>query len=767
MIEFARCYLAQGWQPIPIPHREKAPKIAGWQNLRLGAEDLPHHFNGVPQNIGILLGEPSGWLTDIDLDCTEVIDLAERFLPQTMVFGRSSKPRSHFRYLSAGAATEQFRDPISREMLVELRSSGAQTVFPGSTHESGEVIAFDPMIEAPIPIGSGDLRHRVARLASAALLFRHGVPAGVACVSVDRGSVAELDAPPVALDRIREWLRMKPAGDQRRPAGTDSDHLLRRARSYVEKMPPAISGQGGHAATFNVALVLKRGFALDDGDAMVILSAYNARCEPPWSPQELRHKLDDAAGSTRLPLGYLLEDERQSSPAAAGETSAQTTEHRTEIGLARRLVAQSGRDLRYCHVWKQWLVYDGCRWKIDDTGETQRRAKQTISSIYAQAGRTENPEKREELAKWALRSEKAGAISAMLALAESEFGIPVLPADLDRNAYLLNVESGTIDLRTGDLPIHRREDLITRLAPVPLDTAALCPTWETFLSQVFEGKASLILFVQRLLGYCATGCTSEHVLVLAYGSGANGKSTLFETVAKIFGDYAGTVPSDLLLAKRGEVHPTERATLFGLRLAICSETGAGRRIDEALMKSLTSEDRIAARRMRENFWSFVPTHKLVVYTNHKPAIRTSDLGTWRRIRLLPFTVTIPEGERDRDLPAKLWGERAGILAWIVRGAIEWYRSGLGYPDEIRAATNEYKDQEDAIAEFLAECCDLVRDAEMPFKDLFQRYSVWCDAESEKAISKRAFGDRLTERGIVAQASKTARLRIGIRLRDVR
>ena len=476
------------------------------------------------------------------------------------------------------------------------------------------------------------------------------------------------------------------------------------------------------------------------------LSAANiARCKPPLDDAEVQQIANSVS---RYPVG------------------AAQREHRTELGLARLIVAQHGADLRFCHPWGKWLAWDGRRWKVDDSGEIDRRAKATIAAIYADAANAPKDE-RAAIARWAIKCEDARVISAGVKLARSEPGIPILPSDLDRDLYLLTVENGTLDVRSGVLHPHKREDLITRLAPVSYDAGATAPTWIGFLDRVFQAKKDLIAFTQRWLGYCLTGDVTEHCMAVAYGTGRNGKSTLFETVAKILGDYSGTVPSDLLLAKRGDAHPTERARLYGLRLAVSSETGAGRRLDEAAMKKITGGDKIDARRMREDFWDFTPTHKLVLYTNHKPDVRTSDEGTWSKMHLLPFTVTIPKADRDRALPVKLWNERGGILQWIVRGAIEWSQNGLGESESVREATAEYRDEQDRFGVWIGACCTIDATAQVPVATLYESYSRWCIGQSEEPVKVHTFSAALTERGFPGRTARVngtpAKVRVGIRL----
>jgi putative DNA primase/helicase len=266
---------------------------------------------------------------------------------------------------------------------------------------------------------------------------------------------------------------------------------------------------------------------------------------------------------------------------------------------------------------------------------------------------------------WSFKSESAARINAMIDLARSEPGIPILPDQLDREPWLLNVQNGSIELRTGKLREHRRDDYITKLAPVEYDEAATCPTWDGFLDRIMDHNRDVMGYLQRAVGYSLTGDVSEQVIWFLYGCGANGKSTFLGAILALLGDYAMQAVSDLLMAKNHEAHPTERADLFGKRFVCTIETEEGKRLAEALMKQMTGGDRMRARRMREDFWEFPPTHKIFLAANHKPTVRGTDHAVWRRIKLVPFTVRITDAEKDRQLPEKLKKEVLPGLQWVV------------------------------------------------------------------------------------------------------
>ena len=416
----------------------------------------------------------------------------------------------------------------------------------------------------------------------------------------------------------------------------------------------------------------------------------------------------------------------------------------TDLGNAERFVARHGGAVRYCYPWRKWLFWSGTRWERDDAGRVHKLAKETVRGIYAVAARAEDEDRRKALAKHAASSEAETKIRAMVELAKSE--VPISPDELDADPLLLNCQNGTIDLRTGELRGHRREDLITKLAPAAYDSNAAAPTWESFLERVLPGE-ELRGFVQRAAGYSATGDTSEQCMFIHHGPGANGKSTFQETVSAALGDYAMRTPTETLLVKRSGGVPNDVARLKGARFVTASETEEGRRLAESLVKDLTGQDTISARFMWAEWFDFKPTHALHLSTNHKPEIRGTDAAIWRRIRLIPWAVTIPPAEQDRKLSEKLRTELSGVLAWIVRGCSEWLRGGLQAPEEVRQATRAYRAEMDVLAAFLADCC--LRGEEEEFAgELWGAWKRWCEETGEQVGTQKRFGGQLAERGFL-------------------
>ena len=473
------------------------------------------------------------------------------------------------------------------------------------------------------------------------------------------------------------------------------------------------------------------------------------QCDPPLAEDEVESIINSA-------LEYWEKNE-QDAPQRP------KTCNLTDMGNGERLVAKYGRSLRYSYAWGKWLVWDGRRWKIDDTGAVTRCCKNTVRAIHEEAARELDDNHRKAIAKWAQQSEKAERIQSMLKLAQSESGIPILPNELDNHPWKFNCQNGTIDLKTGKLLAHDRRDLITKVSPVVYNPEAKCPSWLSFLATVLDNDSELITYIRRLLGYSLTGVVSEHLLPILHGSGANGKSTFLNTVDAAFGpDYAMTAPPDLLMAK-GATHPTERADLFGKRFVATVESEEGRRMAESLVKSLTGGDAVRARRMREDYWEFEPSHTIWMATNHKPQIRGNDKGIWRRLKLIPFTVSIPESQQDKRLQEKLLAELPGILTWMVQGCLDWQKHGLGEPLTVQSATNEYRNEQDVVGQFIRERCVAGEQLEAKASEIYREYKDWCDESGERSLNQTRFGSTLSERGYGTKRSRTGILRTNIAL----
>lgn len=434
----------------------------------------------------------------------------------------------------------------------------------------------------------------------------------------------------------------------------------------------------------------------------------------------------------------------------------------TDAGNAQVFAREHRANLRWVPEWGSWVRYDGSRWRKIPPEEVIPLAIKTARGFYTNAAEVGlERELAKAFADHARRSESAGRLEAMVRLAR---GLLLERAEVfDRDRFAFNCLNGTIDLRTGTFRGHRREDMLTKIAPVTFDPEAACPLWDAFLARVLPDPA-LRAWVRRFIGYSLTGDVGEQVLAFFHGRGANGKTTFIEVLLAVLGEYGKAGAPDLLLAKHGEAHPTEQADLQGARLVVCQEVEAGRAWAERTVKALTGGDRIKARFMRCDFFSFEPTHKLIVSANHRPKVRGQEEAIWRRIKLVPFEVTIPKTERDPDLTAKLRAEASGILQWAVSGCLEWQADGLGEPEAIASATADYRAEQDHLGQFLEDHCRLETDAFTATSALYHEYTRWCAGTGDRPWSRDAFREGLLERGFRVARTKGARGVAGVRLK---
>lgn len=416
----------------------------------------------------------------------------------------------------------------------------------------------------------------------------------------------------------------------------------------------------------------------------------------------------------------------------------------TEHGIALVLTDNYANQWRYCASWGRWYYWGGQRWIYDQVLAFSYLARQVC---HTASTFSDKPGFRAKLA-----SATTSANIERFARADPAHATTVDAWDPD--PLLLNTTGGIVDLRTGTLSPHEPSRFLTKIT-----TAApqgVCPRWLEFLKDITGDDPEFIDYLQRVLGYCLTGLTTEHALFFLYGTGANGKSVFLNVISSILGDYAKTAPMDTFMDTRSDRHPTDLAGLRGARFVCAVETEQGRRWSESKIKSITGGDTISARFMRQDFFEFVPQFKLLIAGNHKPAISNVDEAMSRRIHLVPFTVYIPPEKRDKNLTAKLLTERDGILAWMVEGLMKWREmDGLHPPEIVTKATQEYLDAEDVIGRWLEECCEKNSSAFSSSKSLFRSWKNWAEDCGEYVGSRRKLSEQLMARGfqrdIVGQA----------------
>jgi putative DNA primase/helicase len=419
----------------------------------------------------------------------------------------------------------------------------------------------------------------------------------------------------------------------------------------------------------------------------------------------------------------------------------------TDTTNAFRLFAKHGTDIRYNAPWKKWLVWNGKFWELDEGYLVHDRGLRMIRGIYAELLQTTDYRDRLDIERHAMQSESARRRKAFIEVASWIPDLNVKTDSLDRDPWLLNVENGTVDLQTGGLREHRQKDLITKMARVAYDKNADCPVWKKFMMEITDYSADLIRFIQTAAGWAITGDTSEQAMFILFGTGANGKSTFLNTIMNLLGDYAIATPTETFMKKNGDQITNDIARLRGTRLVATTEAEQGKRLSEPLIKQITGNDRMTARFLYGEFFSFVPTFKIFMATNHKPIIKGTDHGIWRRIRLIPFTTTIAKESQDRGLEKKLMEEGPGILNWLLDGSKRWSAEGLATPEVIARATDEYRGEMDVIGAFIKERCVQGPGYYIRARELFRCYQDWCDENNEHACSERFLGLRLKELGL--------------------
>jgi putative DNA primase/helicase len=451
----------------------------------------------------------------------------------------------------------------------------------------------------------------------------------------------------------------------------------------------------------------------------------------------------------------------------------------TDTGNAERFAKMHRPRARFVAAWNEWIAYDGHRW-ARDPGRVRvgAMAKAAVRAIYGEAAKATDPELRAALVRWGEKSEAAAARSNMIDLARSEPGMSVDYMRLDADPWLFNCANGTLHLKTGEFRPQRADDLLMKMSQVRYNPSAQCPRFQKFLEEIMGGDVALIELLERSLGYALTGDVSEHVVFFWHGEeGGNGKSTLSETVLKIMGDYGAKAAPDLLFkGERTERHPCEIADLFGVRFLVCNETDGKRPWDEPTVKDLTGGDQLKARRMRENFWPFNPTHTIVVYGNKKPRLKNPDDGGMRRrMRLVPFVVSF-SGNPDRTLGAELAKEAPGILSLLVRGCLKWqgkiegYDAGLTDPPAAVAATAGYFAEEDIIGRFFSDRCTFEPTAKIARKTLRAALIEWTEEAGERMPDAKALATSLQKRGVTEKSVRTEKGPrdgwLGVRLREL-
>lgn len=698
--------------PIPVPYGQKGPTLSGWQKLRVTKEQLAGVFPNGKLNVGGLLGTDSRNTIDLDLDSDETAFLAPQLLPATgAIFGRRQRPRTHWLYRVVGGApgTQRFRDPLRREgekghVLLEIRSNGAQTLFPGSIHPTGDVYAWDAL-GTPAEIERERLDHEAKKLAACALLARYCPDEGGRHDFALALSGGLLTANyPLAQTKLLLGAIASTTGD-----GEPGDRA-RAADSTQQKLD-----RGEHVRS--------------------------------WS------SLAGLLG----PHGAILVK------TIMGWLGVQRRYHFSDSGNAERFADQHGENVRYCWPAEKWSVWSGKHWGPDETGAVVAKAQETVRELYVQAAQTADDKSRAALAGWALKCESASRLTAMLSLARSQPGIPILPQAWDADPRWLNCANGTLDLETLTLHPHRRSDLLTRIAGAPYVPDATDARWDAFLDSALP-DGELRHWVQKAAGYSLSGNLREKKLFFPYGPPDAGKSTFLEAIRAALGEYAIGAAFSTWLLHRGEGPRNDLAKLTGRRVVISVEAGKEAPINGELVKAFTGGDTITARFLFHEDFDFRPQGVLWWAANDRPKIRDDDDAMWLRMRAIPFTAVCAPAEQARIVarygtPAKQYfetdpGAQTAILAWLIEGLRRWQAEGLGECAAVQHETGAYRASMDVFLPFLEERCVLDRSEWRQQPDtgwtaaraLRGMYERWCRDNRKRPLTGNEMGSRLRAAG---------------------
>lgn len=424
------------------------------------------------------------------------------------------------------------------------------------------------------------------------------------------------------------------------------------------------------------------------------------------------------------------------------EQSAKNSYEMTDTGNAQRFHDKYKGQIRYSYNRKRWYYWTGKKWQLDDVGNIKVLADDILNDLKAEAYCCDDEDMQKQMLKWANRTANSTGKKAMIEEAQHLGEIPVLPDQMDSYSDYINCQNGIVNLRNGELIPHSPEFMMTKITNCEYDTAGRKPErWLEFLDDVTGGDKELQRYLQKCIGYSLTGLTVEHCCFFLYGMGRNGKSTFIDTLANMIGDYASnTQPDTIMMRQNSGGANSDIARLKSARLVTCAEPTEGMRLNEGLLKQLTGGDKVTCRYLYGDEFEYEPEFKIWVATNHKPVVRGTDNGIWRRLRLIPFEYVVPEEKVDKNLKFKLGAEMPQIMRWAVDGCIAYKQEGLGLPKCVQQATTEYKAEMDIVATFMDEAVEITNRQEdtLTAMQLYEIYKAWAKENNEYEMKSKKF-----------------------------
>jgi putative DNA primase/helicase len=441
------------------------------------------------------------------------------------------------------------------------------------------------------------------------------------------------------------------------------------------------------------------------------------------------------------------------------------TYNTTDMGNAERFVDRFKDVIRYCSKLGKdgaWLIWDNCRWQVDEMLKIHKMAKEIVPQIYDEVYQASTKADKKRLFKWAVATEALSTRGNMIR--DSRPMVAIAASDLDTHPWLLNVKNGTLDLQVGVLSPHVQTHYLTKMLQIHYDPKAPCDHWMQFIERCQKQNPAMIEYLQKAIGYSLTGIVSEKAMFILQGPKDTGKSTFVETMQMLFGEYGMKIQTQSLMWKRERQQSNDIAMLKGARFVHASEAEERERLAESQIKEMTGGDTLSARFLHAEFFQFQPEFKLWLSTNQKPKVSNDD-AVWGRLKIIRFAVQIPEDQQDKSLKRKLQQELPGILRWAVEGCHKWQRDGLGTPPEIVGATSDYRKEQDVLGHFIDDQLEFVDSHSLLSRVLYEAYKSWCTDNGEKIESQRALGLKLSERGLCNDRTTGGKTRwLGVRLR---
>ncbi|MCO6275595.1 phage/plasmid primase, P4 family [Staphylococcus epidermidis] len=437
-----------------------------------------------------------------------------------------------------------------------------------------------------------------------------------------------------------------------------------------------------------------------------------------------------------------------------------------DTGNADRFIDRYGNLYKYSYITNKFYIYDGMKWKVDDKGSIRKLIDEMIESIKDEkiihGDDVTEEEAREFFQKYYKKTR--GTQAKKNIMNELMHRRPATPDEFDKDDMLLNVANGYIDLTSRELYKHDINKMFSQITNTDYTEKMQPAVWLDFLNDIFAGDQKVIRYIQKALGYSLTGSTREQIMFILFGKGRNGKSIFVEVISEILGDYSNNMQAKSLMVKKNDNVNTDIARLSKARFVTSSEPNEGFRFDEGLIKQLTGGDKVTARFLYAEEFEYTPKFKIWVSTNHKPIIRGTDDGIWRRLVLIPFDVQIPEEKVDKDLKYKLLREAPAILNWMAEGAYMWMQEGLAMPEKLKEAVQKYRNEMDTLGQFIEDCCKVDKNSSEKVSNLHQAYKTWSNDNltSTKVLGMKSFSQKMEER-FVKESRRDANYFIGIEI----